>query len=131
MMKSPRIYFPLFVAIATGLVGSLAFIGISLLNKPVLSEHSIAQAEPDLDNIYHEDENLPDDADVFPRMGKILGSSGEMSNCRAQPWGEIVKVLPGNVFVEIDNRTVARDGESWFHSPDNRCWIHDSRIDLL
>ncbi|MBD0337490.1 MAG: hypothetical protein ICV62_18540, partial [Cyanobacteria bacterium Co-bin13] len=35
---------------------------------------------PPADNIYHETENLPDDADIFPRMGKIEGAAGERTN---------------------------------------------------
>ncbi len=83
------------------------------------------------DNIYHENDNLPDNADVFPRMGKIGGYKQEQTNCRVVPWGRVAARFPGNSFVQIDRRQVDRNGESWFRNPDRRCWIHDSRIDLL
>ncbi|MEP0915154.1 hypothetical protein NDI45_30290 [Leptolyngbya sp. GB1-A1] len=97
---------------------------------------TVAQRAPDsnpapLDNIYHERDNLPDNADVFPRMGKIAGDEQEQSNCRVAPWSRVVTRFPGNSFVEIDRRQVDNKGESWFHNPNGNCWIHDSRIDLL
>ncbi|MBD1870684.1 hypothetical protein H6F95_25980 [Cyanobacteria bacterium FACHB-471] len=100
-----------------------------------LSLQAVAQptqpTEADQDNIYHEDENLPDDADVFPRMGHTAGTEQENNNCRASAWGAIITTVPGNAFVEIDNRTVDRTGESWFQVTNLNCWIHESRIDLL
>ncbi|MBD2070111.1 hypothetical protein H6F93_21770 [Leptolyngbya sp. FACHB-671] len=92
---------------------------------------STQPTEADQDNIYHEDENLPDDADVFPRMGHTAGTEQENNNCRASAWGSIITTVPGNAFVEIDNRTVDRTGESWFQVTNLNCWIHESRIDLL
>ncbi|MEC4805873.1 MAG: hypothetical protein SAJ12_10810 [Jaaginema sp. PMC 1079.18] len=83
------------------------------------------------DNIYHERDNLPDNADVFPRIGKIAGSAREQSNCRVTPWGRVTSRFSGNSFIDIDRRQVDSKGESWFHNPDRNCWIHDSRIDLL
>jgi len=38
-----------------------------------------------LDNIYHERDNLPDAADIFPRMGQIAGNEQEQSNGRVAP----------------------------------------------
>jgi len=83
------------------------------------------------DNIYRERDNLPDNADVFPRMGKIARYKQEQTNCRVVPWGGVAAHFPGNSFVQIDQCQVDRNGESWFRNPDRRCWIHDSRIDLL
>jgi hypothetical protein len=83
------------------------------------------------DNIYHEKDNLPDDADIFPRMGKIAGYEQEQTNCRVAPWGRVASRFSGKSSVEIDRRQVDRNGESWFRNPDRGCWIHDSRIDLL
>jgi hypothetical protein len=83
------------------------------------------------DNIYREKDNLPDNADVFPRMGKIGGYKQEQTNCRVVPWGRVASRFSGNSFVEIDRRQVDSNGESWFRNPDRGCWIHDSRIDLL
>lgn len=87
--------------------------------------------EPDMDNIYHEDENLPDDADIFPRMGHIEGETWERNNCRVAPWGQLRQTIPGDAFIEISDRTVDGNGESWFYATDMNCWLHDSRIDLL
>ncbi|MGQ4646844.1 hypothetical protein [Lyngbya aestuarii] len=95
------------------------------------TQHLLSQREPDMDNIYHEDNNLPDDADVFPRIGKIKGRSSELSNCRATPWGTVVKSFPGNVSVEVGTRKVDPKGESWFNITGSGCWIHESRINLL
>ncbi|NEQ26641.1 MAG: hypothetical protein F6K28_47965, partial [Microcoleus sp. SIO2G3] len=81
--------------------------------------------------IYHEDDNLPDDADVFPRLGKIAGNEREQTNCRAVPWGRVITQFSGSSMIEIDRRQADRNGDSWFHSSDRNCWIHDSRIDLL
>ncbi|MBD2091606.1 hypothetical protein H6F67_17320 [Microcoleus sp. FACHB-1515] len=103
---------------------------IALVQLPVLSQRSFPNPS-DLDNIYHEDENLSDDADVFPRIGRIAGAEHEQTNCRVAPWGRVVALFAGNSFVEIDRRQVDRNGESWFHQVDRNCWIHDRRIDLL
>ncbi|NJO42310.1 MAG: hypothetical protein HC865_17205 [Cyanobacteria bacterium RU_5_0] len=104
-------------------------------NAQANSQQSLSQAEsqtePDLDNTYHEDDSLPDDADIFPRMGKTEDESGEYSNCRSTPWGTVVASFPGGAFIEIGDRTVDQKGESWFRSTDLGCWIHDNRIDLL
>lgn len=83
------------------------------------------------DNIYHELDNLPDDADVFPRMGKIAGPASERTNCRVAPWGRVVTRFLGGSFIEINRRQVDSRGESWFYNNNLRCWVHDSRIDLL
>lgn len=102
---------------------------IGFVQLPAVSQqlpHHVAS-----DNIYHEDENLPDDADVFPRMGKIAGNEQEQTNCRISPWGRAITRFSGNSFIEIERRQVDRNGESWFYNRDRNCWIHDSRIDLL
>jgi hypothetical protein len=104
---------------------------IALVQFPALSQQAPNSNPAPLDNIYHENDNLPDDADVFPRMGKIAGRAREQTNCRISPWGRVVTQFSGDSFVEIDRRQVDRNGESWFRNPDGNCWIHDSRIDLL
>ncbi|HEY9625426.1 MAG TPA: hypothetical protein V6C78_34220 [Crinalium sp.] len=101
------------------------------LQLPLMAQRSPDSNPVPLDNIYHERDNLPDDADVFPRIGKIAGNEQEQSNCRVSPWSRVVTQFPGNSFVDIDRRQVDSNGESWFHNPDGNCWIHDSRIDLL
>lgn len=109
-------------------------LGISMLGGSVgLAIPTFAQPaqETDMDNIYHEDENLPDDADIFPRMGHLAGESWEQTNCRVSPWGAVQRTVSGDSFVEISDRTLDGNGESWFYTPDMNCWIHDSRIDLL
>jgi hypothetical protein len=117
-------------AIATIILSSSCAIAIlSVVAHP--SATTLKQQELDSDNIYHEDENLPQDADIFPRMGRIIGSTQDNSNCRLEPWGRVVMKLPGQAFVEIDNRQVDRHGESWFHVAGEACWLHDSRVDLL
>ncbi|MEB3357823.1 MAG: hypothetical protein VKK04_13925 [Synechococcales bacterium] len=115
------------VAIATSLLAA---------SFPTPTLQSTAQTspppnEPDMDNIYHEDENLPDDADVFPRMGHTAGASWERNNCRISPWGTVVRTLPGDAFFEVNNRVLDRNDESWFFIQEIGCWVHDSRIDLL
>ncbi|HEY9659854.1 MAG TPA: hypothetical protein V6C65_15465 [Allocoleopsis sp.] len=101
------------------------------LQLPTVAQQSLDPNPVPLDNIYHERDNLPDDADVFPRMGKIAGNEQEQSNCRVAPWRRVVARFSGNSFIEIDRRQVDNNGESWFHNPDGNCWIHASRIDLL
>jgi hypothetical protein len=92
---------------------------------------AVSQQLSKSDNIYREKDNLPDNGDVFPHMGKIAGYKHEQTNCRVAPWGRVAARFSGNSFVEIDRRQVDRNGESWFRNPDRGCWIHDSRIDLL
>lgn len=102
------------------------------LGQPLaLSQQPASSEPPPLDNIYHENDNLPDDADIFPRMGKIVGFESEQTNCRVAPWGRVVTRFSGNSFIEITRRQVDSNGESWFSNDDLNCWIHDSRIDLL
>ncbi|MBD3884013.1 hypothetical protein IFO70_19865 [Phormidium tenue FACHB-886] len=96
-----------------------------------MSQQLSNSSSPPSDNIYHENENLADDADIFPRMGKIVGNEQAQTNCRIAPWGRVVTRFPGNSFMEIDRRQVDSNGESWFRTSDRNCWIHDSRIDLL
>jgi hypothetical protein len=111
---------------------SSTVVGIAIaLQLPTVAQQSLDSNPVPLDNIYHERDNLPDDADVFPRMGKIAGNEQEQSNCRVSPWNRVVTRFPGNSFVEIDRHQVDNNGESWFHNPGGNCWIHDSRIDLL
>lgn len=117
------------LAIATGI--SLLIGSAAILPLQAEAQRRNPPIEVDQDNIYHEDDNLPDDADIFPRMGRTAGSEREANNCRAAAWGRVVKTIPGNAFVEINNRSVDRNGESWFRVADLNCWIHDSRIDLL
>jgi hypothetical protein len=104
---------------------------VALVQSPALSQQSSNSNPAPLDNIYHENDNSPDDADVFPRLGKIAGSAREQTNCRILPWGSVVAQFAGGSFVEIDRRQADRNGEFWFRNPDRNCWIHDSRIDLL
>lgn len=106
-------------------------IAIGLIQLPVMPQQSPNSSNAPLDNIYHENENLPDDADVFPRMGRIAGNEQEQTNCRISPWGQVVTRFSGNSFMEIDRRQTDSNGESWFHTRDRNCWIHDSRIDFL
>jgi hypothetical protein len=110
-----------------------AILGITIgyVQRPVVSQQSPGSNRTPLDNIYHENDNLPDDADVFPRMGKITGSEREQTNCRISPWGKVVSQFSGNSFIEINRRQVDKKGESWFYNRDRNCWIHNSRIDLL
>ncbi|MBD2465247.1 hypothetical protein H6G89_30000 [Oscillatoria sp. FACHB-1407] len=115
------------IATGTGLMLSL----LLAVSPNADSQQTHSPAEVDSDNIYHEDDNLPDDADVFPRMGRLLGSSSDRNNCRIRPWGQVVNTIPGGAFVEIDHRRVDQNNESWFHAPNQNCWVHDSRIDLL
>ncbi|MBD2088351.1 hypothetical protein H6F67_00475 [Microcoleus sp. FACHB-1515] len=122
---------PFNALLKTFLLGSTV-VGIAIaLQLPTVAQRSPNSSRVPLDNIYHERDNLPDDADVFPRMGRIAGSQQEQSNCRVAPWGRVVTRFPGRSSVEIDRRQVDRNGESWFHNPDGNCWVHDSRIDLL
>lgn len=100
------------------------------MQLPAVSQPPNSNNAP-LDNIYHENDNLPDDADVFPRMGKIVGNEQAQTNCRVSPWGRVVTLFSGNSFMAIDRRQVDSNGESWFYNGDRNCWIHDSRIDLL
>ena len=115
------------------LLWSSAILGIAigLIQLPAVSGRSPNSSNAPLDNIYHENDNLPDDADVFPRMGKIAGNEREQTNCRVAPWGRVVTRFSGNSFVQIDRRQVDRNRESWFYNRNGNCWIHDSRIDLL
>ncbi|MBD0267498.1 MAG: hypothetical protein ICV77_04305 [Cyanobacteria bacterium Co-bin8] len=103
---------------------------VGLVQLPALPQQDRPNTPP-LDNIYHEAENLPDDADTFPRMGKIEGAEWEQTNCRVAPWDSVVTRFPGSSFIEISRRQVDSSGESWFYNGDLNCWIHDSRIDLL
>jgi len=113
-------------------VGLSLTTGTGIINSvPLYSQPHPSPTEPDMDNIYHEDENLPDDADVFPRMGHLVGETGDRNNCRVSPWGRVLRTVSSDSFVEIGDRTVDRTGESWFYATDMNCWIHDSRIDLL
>ncbi len=114
--------------LAIGLL--LLFSAVVILPFPTRAQRD-NQPETDQDNIYHEDENLPDDADVFPRIGWTLGSEQEVNNCRATAWGPVVRTIPGNVFVEINSRSVDRQGDSWFQVAELHCWLHESRVDLL
>lgn len=112
--------------------GSLILgMAVGCLQHSAMAQRSPTSGNVPSDNIYHETENLPDDADVFPRLGKIAGNTREQTNCRESPWGRVVTQFSGNTFVEINRRQVARNGESWFYNRDRQCWIHDSRIDLL
>jgi hypothetical protein len=113
------------IALNIALIGFSGFLPLRVVAQDTQS------SEPDQDNIYHEDENLADDADVFPRMGHTAGTEQDHNNCRASAWGEIITTIPGNAFIEIDNRRVDRNDESWFHSTNLNCWIHESRINLL
>ncbi|MBD2082506.1 hypothetical protein [Leptolyngbya sp. FACHB-17] len=94
------------------LLWSSAILGmaIGMIQLPAISS-IVSNAPPD--NIYHENEDLPDDADVFPRMGKIAGTEREQTNCRVAPWGRVVTRFSGNSFVQINHRQVDRKGESW------------------
>jgi hypothetical protein len=124
---------PQFQSFLRTLLWSSTILGatIGFMPLPAGSQQSPRSNNPPLDNIYHENDNLPDDADVFPRMGKIAGSEREQTNCRLSPWGRVVTQFSGNSFLEINRRQVDRNGESWFYNRDRNCWIHDSRIDLL
>lgn len=111
-------------------VCGIAGITIGLIQRPVLSQQPLSNPIPS-DNIYHENNSLPADADIFPRLGRIARLDGEQTNCRLSPWGRIVSHVSGNSFIEIDRRQIDRNGDSWFHSRDLGCLIHQSRINLL
>jgi hypothetical protein len=53
------------------IVGAIAALTPGLPQAQADTQPLLSQRNTDLDNIYHEDENLPDNAGVFPRMGKI------------------------------------------------------------
>lgn len=91
---------------------NIILIGLSGFLPLRVVAQSTQSSEADQDNIYHEDENLADDADVFPRIGHTIGTEQENNNCRASAWGEIITTIPGNAFIEIDNRSVDRNDES-------------------
>lgn len=118
-------------AFIIGSTTALLFASFVFSSSQGLSQSRVPNPEPDMDNLYHEDENLPDDADVFPRMGHLEGASWERNNCRVSPWGTVARTLPGDAFIEVGDRITDRYGESWFFIPEISCWVHDSRIDLL
>ncbi len=51
---------------------SSAILGMTL---GLIQLPSVSQQLSNSDNIYHEKDNLPDDADIFPRMGKLRDMS--------------------------------------------------------
>ncbi|MBD1847685.1 hypothetical protein H6F89_30685 [Cyanobacteria bacterium FACHB-63] len=89
---------------------------IALVQLPAVSQSLRSAKNIPLDNIYHENENLPNGADIFPRLGKIAGNDREQTNCRSSPWGRVVSRFSGNSSIHIDDRRVDRNGESWFYN---------------
>lgn len=115
----------------TGGCSAILVATLGLAQPLALSQQPADSGNIPLDNIYHENDNLLDDADIFPRMGKIAGSELDQTNCRVSPWGRVITLFSGNSFIEITRRQLDSNGESWFYNDDLKCWIHDSRIDLL
>ncbi|MEB3355826.1 MAG: hypothetical protein VKK04_03815 [Synechococcales bacterium] len=79
--------------------------------------------------------NAPDRAvsnAALPRQGRVIGDADDDTNCRHEPWGEVVATLAGGGAIAISDRTTDADGATWFRVttpqvPDG-CWIHSSRI---
>lgn len=68
----------------------------------------------------------------MPRQGQTVGDRSDGSNCRSEPWGDVIATLPGGESVTVGDRTTDTDGAAWFRiappqAPEG-CWIHNSRL---